>query len=964
MKKFCIAGSVYLLLGVGFAGAAPLDLPAPDLVAEARAIVQEMIANPRGPYSRIRWFCNDGTTQPPVAYACREHGGGRQHAEYSPKRQRLQELGFSVGTIFASTSFEELFESQPRQQRLRELALERYLTDIDNGWVLKNAQGYRGRVQVEDEEVAGRHLLLRLFSDTDWLATNFLLARELTRVIPHGEDSDLARKIRRVAIELAEMDPAAERWRAEIHSTPSAETAGRLRKWLAAKPRPKIAALGESLAQDLDNLYGPAGRKQRIRVAISTLGASDAARKWRRGVTDAMAAAPTQRIYGLCDALGDARAAMIPVLGDSERLALLDAMRELESEVQLSYQEIVGQPGRSRNDIMNLSVSLVHCAFGSGMLSATEHAALVRQFDIGELEVMPVADYKAAISRLKRAPNWAVGTIRHAFAEPLQRYSSLDPRAARFSDDLLRGSPMWILGDVLKILSRDLDYLSGSVVEMNGEAVATAVALNGGIAQGTLRIFETIQAVDDATLSPTDVVVLPETIAELAPVAGILTLGEGNALSHVQLLARNFGIPNVAIDQNTVDRLRPLENTVVVLVVDDNGNVVLRRQDETTAAVLDESSRLSAAPAQITVPVPELNKTRILPLADIERKLSGRVIGPKAANLGELNRLFPGRVAPAIAIPFGVYALHLERAHLTTRIRDVFAANAAKQIERTEFDAALANVRSEIAAIELSGNSREALTAAMQKEFGDPGTYGVFVRSDTNVEDLPQFTGAGLNETIPNVVGLEAQQKAIPRVWSSVFSPRALAWRSNVLTNPDQIYASVLLMKSVPASKSGVLVTANLFEKGSPGLTASVAWGVGGAVAGEPAESVVIFENSVDSYSEAKSPYQRAIPASGGVAWLPAPSGPVLVESELAALRNLADEVNEKYAPVFDDAGNARPWDIEFGFVDGELTLFQIRPLVERGNRNAGAIIRQLLPDIVEPARNISSVVLGQVPGT
>ena len=29
-----------------------------------------------------------------------------------------------------------------------------------------------------------------------------------------------------------------------------------------------------------------------------------------------------------------------------------------------------------------------------------------------------------------------------------------------------------------------------------------------------------------------------------------------------------------------------------------------------------------------------------------------------------------------------------------------------------------------------------------------------------------------------------------------------------------------------------------------------------------------------------------------------------------------------------------RPWDIEFGFVDGELTLFQIRPLVEK----AGAI--------------------------
>ncbi len=77
---------------------------------------------------------------------------------------------------------------------------------------------------------------------------------------------------------------------------------------------------------------------------------------------------------------------------------------------------------------------------------------------------------------------------------------------------------------------------------------------------------------------PTDIVVLPETIAELEPVAGILTLGEGNALSHVQLLARNFGIPNVAIDQETVDLIRPLEGREVVLVVGPNGNVVFRAE--------------------------------------------------------------------------------------------------------------------------------------------------------------------------------------------------------------------------------------------------------------------------------------------------------------------------------------------------------------------------------------------------
>ena len=38
---------------------------------------------------------------------------------------------------------------------------------------------------------------------------------------------------------------------------------------------------------------------------------------------------------------------------------------------------------------------------------------------------------------------------------------------------------------------------------------------------------------------------------------------------------------------------------------------------------------------------------------------------------------------------------------------------------------------------------RERLRAAMIREFGAGWNGGVFVRSDTNVEDLPGFTGAG-----------------------------------------------------------------------------------------------------------------------------------------------------------------------------------------------------------------------------
>ncbi len=279
-----------------------------------------------------------------------------------------------------------------------------------------------------------------------------------------------------------------------------------------------------------------------------------------------------------------------------------------------------------------------------------------------------------------------------------------------------------------------------------------------------------------------------------------------------------------------------------------------------------------------------------------------------------------------------------------------------------DFDAEIAAVRAGVTALRLSEETRLQLETSMLGEFGLPGTYGVFIRSDTNVEDLPQFTGAGLNETLPNIIDPEKQFAGITRVWSSVLSPRALAWRANILANPAEIYASVLLMKSVASSKSGVLVTANLIDKSKEGLTASVAWGVGGAVAGESAESIVIKNNAIELVSEAKTPYQRALSEDGGVGWVPARAGPVLKPPEIEALRMLAAEVNIKYAAVFDENGQPRPWDIEFGFVDGELTLFQIRPLVEKATAQAGTLLAQLRPERkIRPVEAIE-VVLSEVP--
>ncbi len=924
---------------------APLDPPTPETVAEARQIVQEMRNNPRGPYSRIRWYCNDGSVQPPVAYACRERGGGRQHAEYSGQRERLAGLGWSVGTIFAALSFEELMQSQSREGRLRELPLERYLVDIDNGWVLQRAKDYRGRVQVEDETSAGRELLRQVLAREAWALENFLLVRETARTIPHGAESDLARTVRRDAVQLAEMDPAAETWRAEIHSRPARDTAPRLAAWAARRQQPEVAAFATELARNLDLLYGQSGRQARIDQALAAVRKSPAGAAWAQAVSAAMREPAAGRIAPVCGALQSARAEVFARLGPDGRVALLDAMQELESVVPITFQEHLATAPLQRHQLLALSSALADCAYASGLLSDNERRALRSAVTFDDATTISLADYRRAVATLKRAPGWALGTVRHTFAEALIDYTALDSRAARFSDDLLRESPLWPFGVVLKQLVRDADSLAGSVTDIAGEPVA-AVALNPGMARGTLRIFETLEAVEHAVLQPSDVVVLPEAVAELSPVAGILTLGEGNALSHVQLLARNFGIPNVAIDFESVDRLRSAEGKEVLLLAGSEGDVLLRQVDPELAGSLD-ASRSPAADAdlRVEVPLPDLSVDRVLPLGAIGRELSGKVVGPKAANLGELNRLFPGRVAPVVALPFGIYAAHLRSAALEKRIEEAFAARDRGELTSAAFDEEMASIRKAIAALVLETPARDHLEALMAREFGEPGSYGVFVRSDTNVEDLPQFTGAGLNETVPNVVGLERQLVAIPRVWSSILSPRALAWRSSVLANPARIYASVLLMKSVPSTKSGVLVTSNLIDRGAPGLTVSAAWGVGGAVAGEAAETIVILpDEKTMLVSEAKAPYKRHLAAAGGVDWLPAKAGPVLDTEEVAALRALAAEVESKYEPTVADDGTLRPWDIEFGFIDGELTLFQIRPLVERTVNRSDALLRRLMP--------------------
>ena len=206
----------------------------------------------------------------------------------------------------------------------------------------------------------------------------------------------------------------------------------------------------------------------------------------------------------------------------------------------------------------------------------------------------------------------------------------------------------------------------------------------------------------------------------------------------------------------------------------------------------------------------------------------------------------------------------------------------------------------------------------------------MFVRSDTNAEDLPQFTGAGLNLTVPNVVGIDNILNALRDVWASPFEERAYAWRSQALTSSDRVYPSVVLYRTIRSDKSGVMATANLATLDLSGITVNVNEGVAAVVDGGVSESLLLeADGKIKLLAQARAPYRKLASPGGGFVERPTSGSDwILNDAEISQLRQLARDVKAKFPPQFDQSREPLPWDIEFGFENGDLRLFQIRPLV------------------------------------
>src|SRR5690606_3918273 len=184
-------------------------------------------------------------------------------------------------------------------------------------------------------------------------------------------------------------------------------------------------------------------------------------------------------------------------------------------------------------------------------------------------------------------------------------------------------------------------------------------------------------------------------------------------------------------------------------------------------------------------------------------------VGGKNASLGEMIRELSGL---GILVPDG-FATTAEayREFLAT---DGLDKRIHAQLDSLDVDdvAELAKrgraVREAIMSTPLPKPLEEAVTEAWRRVAPTPDT-AFAVRSSATAEDLPEASFAGQQETLLNVVGIDAIIRGIRQVFASLFNDRAIAYRVHHGFRHEDVALSAGIQRMVRADlgSAGVMFT-------------------------------------------------------------------------------------------------------------------------------------------------------------
>ena len=641
----------------------------------------------------------------------------------------------------------------------------------------------------------------------------------------------------------------------------------------------------------------------------------------------------------------------------TDRLSLLDLTNQLEKILLIETQN--WQPETLAETILKTE-TLTCASYATGLLEAWEFNLIKSVFDTSlNKEKVTLKELNALVTNAGRIVEWSTSLVKANYQEVVNEYAAFEPLAYGFVDDRIRNSITLNLGETVSRLTgfaAKVSKLNNNVMNLANQG--TIRGLNPGYAFGKLIVVAGNP--DNVEVNTNNIYIFQKPPSDLKPVAGIMTVSEGNLVSHVQLLARNLGIPNAALSNDNLKALEKYSNKNVFYAVSNKGNVILKLENEMTPAEVKLFDTKERTTNMITVPTNKLklDVSKIINMRDVRATDSGILCGPKAANLGELKHLFPKEVVEGIIIPFGIFKTHMNKQmpnknktyweflNTTFAKAKTLKENNTSEVAIEQFlISSLDELHRAILKIDLDSSFISDLKSNFKSVFGDAiGNVPVFLRSDTNMEDLEEFTGAGLNLTLFNILKEDKIIQGIKQVWASAYTERSFKWRQQYLLNPENVYPSILIIPSVDVEYSGVMITKGINEGLEKDLTVAFSRGAGGAVDGQSAETRLITANGNVLLSPARQPDYIRLPLTGSTKkYYTNFNTPILNASNIYDIRKLAFDIRSK---IDKKSEENHAYDVEFGFKNNKLWLFQIRPFVENKQAKSSEYLNSITPKV------------------
>lgn len=437
--------------------------------------------------------------------------------------------------------------------------------------------------------------------------------------------------------------------------------------------------------------------------------------------------------------------------------------------------------------------------------------------------------------------------------------------------------------------------------------------LNEAEGFGILRLMEL-----DERPGARDVVLYKSLPNEMPHVAGIITGFRQTPLSHVNLRAVQDNIPNAYIRNATeLDEISELIGRHVYYQVAADGYDI---REATSTEVENHFANLR--PTESQTPLRDLSITNIRKLSDVGF-YDATSVGVKAANVAALRGLgFHAEAIPdGFAIPFYFYDEFMQHNNFYIDVERMLALpgfdNNSDERERV-----LEILRDGIEDGDMPAWMIDAL-ADMQNSF--PASQPIRLRSSTNNEDLPGFSGAGLYDSFTHRPDEGHIAKSVKQVFASLWNFRAFEEREFYKIDHFSAAMGILVHPNYDdEAANGVAVSDDIVYEVTgvnPGRTYYINVQVGEDLVTNPNEESIPEELLLNSASPLND---RQISRSNRT------EDELLTAEYKVGLRDYMNRIHNGFRELYQvEAGEEFAMEIEFKITyDGVLAIKQARPWV------------------------------------